>query len=251
LSLAGSLTLAPFFTLGILVRVFVGVLCITPSLGLFNTSYHSYFGSLPVYSAASQKTYDIVNGTIQTFIDAWSPFSLRHSDFFHLPLTLLILFPVLLFLNITTTYMLQSMLHTQNKEIKIKRVFEALYSLLCPPLFFDWELLFRESNEALTITQCWTRSKFMVLANIMMHFVEHIVLCIPLMLMKSAIAKRESQLEDHFHPLGDELYSKYMVNILLTAGMLTSTVLPFFQCTLAYVYFRVGHPWSRILNAHL
>jgi hypothetical protein len=217
--------------------------------------YHGYFRSLYTiegqFDEYENTTYNVMNGTSITFADAWFPFKIQNSDFYNLPITLLIIIPVLLFLHIAINYMLQYKLHTHNKERKIKIMFEGIYSLLCPPLYFDWEMLFRESLESLTINQCWTRSKFMVLVNIMMHFVQHIVLCIPMMLMKATIAEREAQLSGHFTLLNDELHSTHRVNILLTAGLVTSAVLPFAQGALAYLYFTVGHPWSRILNAHL
>jgi hypothetical protein len=38
---------------------------------------------------------------------------------------------------------------------------------------------------------------------------------------------------------------------LLLSGILISLLLPVAQILLWLLYFKVGHPWSRILNAHV
>jgi hypothetical protein len=82
-------------------------------------------------------------------------------------------------------------------------------------------------------------------------FLEHIVLCFPLILYKRALDERNKQLSDLFPPLNDELYSTYMVNLLLAVGLTVAFFLPPIQYGLARLYFVYGHPWSRILNVKL
>jgi hypothetical protein len=84
-----------------------------------------------------------------------------------------------------------------------------------------------------------------------MHSIEHIVLCIPLMLLKRAIADRNEHLSYLFPPLNNELYSTFIVNLLLALGLIVSFVLPPIQYGLAHLYFVKGHPWSRLLNERL
>ena len=44
----------------------------------------------------------------------------------------------------------------------------------------------------------------------------------------------------------------YRTNLLLTLGIVTLGIItPSLQITLAYIYFKKCHIWSRILNAHL
>jgi inner membrane protein involved in colicin E2 resistance len=80
---------------------------------------------------------------------------------------------------------------------------------------------------------------------------EHIVLCIPLMLLKRSIKERNNQLSDVLPPLNEELYSTFIVNLLLAIGITVTFVLPPIQYGLAHLYFVKGHPWSRLLNAKL
>jgi hypothetical protein len=85
----------------------------------------------------------------------------------------------------------------------------------------------------------------------MIHFIEHVALCIPLILFKRRIDKRNEQLDELFPPLKDELYSTYIVNVLIGLGLASSFILPPIQYGLARLYFIKGHPWSRLLNAKL
>jgi hypothetical protein len=81
-----------------------------------------------------------------------------------------------------------------------------------------------------------------------MHCLDHIVLCIPLILLKSTIDARNEELAEIVPPMNDELYSTYIVNVLIGIGFAVALVLPPIQYGLAYLYFTKGQPWSRILN---
>jgi hypothetical protein len=85
----------------------------------------------------------------------------------------------------------------------------------------------------------------------MMHFIEHIVLCIPLMRLKKAIDERNYKLTELFPPYNDELYSTFIVNLLLGIGITLAIVFPLLQYGLAHIYFVKGHTWSRLLIAKL
>ena len=60
---------------------------------------------------------------------------------------------------------------------------------------------------------------------------------------------RIAQLEEGpFKPLADELQSEEAVNSLLIAGFTVPIAASLLQTGLAYLYFRFGHAWSRVLN---
>ena len=54
-----------------------------------------------------------------------------------------------------------------------------------------------------------------------------------------------------FKPLEDELQAEYAVNVLLIAGFTLPVVAALLQTALAYLYFRFGHAWSRVLNKYV
>jgi hypothetical protein len=78
----------------------------------------------------------------------------------------------------------------------------------------------------------------------LLHCTEHVVLCIPLMLPKNSIAQRNVNLAYLF----PTHLAIYIVYVLTYSGIRLSLALPVLQYNLANIYFRKGHPWSRVLN---
>ena len=54
-----------------------------------------------------------------------------------------------------------------------------------------------------------------------------------------------------FKPLEDELKAENAVNALLIIGFTLPVVAALLQTALAYIYFRFGHAWSRVLNKYV
>jgi hypothetical protein len=127
----------------------------------------------------------------------------------------------------------------------------SLYTLLCPPLFIDWEDIYRDGQGLISFINSWKKSQKFLFFPILLHFMEHIVICIPMMILKRAIKERNKQLSDLFPPLNDELYATLIVNLLLGIGIAVAVILPSMQYGLAHFYFLKAHPWSRLLNVKL
>ena len=72
---------------------------------------------------------------------------------------------------------------------------------------------------------------------------------IPMIWLKLAVDQRNSKLKKVFGLLNDERHSTFMVNILVTLGVVVPIVTLLAQTGLAWLYMRYGHPWSRILKA--
>jgi hypothetical protein len=128
---------------------------------------------------------------------------------------------------------------------------ESLYTIIFTPVFADWETIYRQNNGEVPLKKCWLQSKNLIFDQIVINFIQQILLCLPLMLFKVAIDKRnEDMTVVGFHPLKDELFSNQMVNDLLIAGLSVSCILPLLQSALIFLYFTKGHPWSRIITAN-
>jgi hypothetical protein len=258
LSLVGKLMLLLLFATVLSGRLVYILIFFTPNLGLFDTNFHGILGNINVsrtFSQTSGRRKQVllaygVNNTPIFLEDAWSDYKM--STFFHIPISLCVLvFSGIITLHILIGYKIQSKLHIHNKASAKKKMFQTIYTLLCPPLFLDWEEVYRERKELITIKESWRKSQNILIAHIIMQCMEHIVLCTPLIMLKNAITVRNEKLEDMFPPLNDELYSTYIVNVLLGAGIALALVLPPIQYGLAQLYFKKGHPWSRILNTTL
>ena len=64
--------------------------------------------------------------------------------------------------------------------------------------------------------------------------------------------KRHTELEESvFKPIPDEVLSKQRVDLLLGLGIAVPILGCVLQAGIAYVFFRFGHPWKRILQSEL
>jgi hypothetical protein len=251
LSLTGKIILCIYFTISRLTRVFVIILFYTPVLGLFNTNGHGIMGSINIDEMAGIWGDYRGSDKLVTFRQAWSNVTLAVPDLYSMPNYFSLLPPLLFLLHCGLSIFLLSRLYKKNKYPKLQIVLHGLYTILFPPLFVDWETIYRDSNGEVTIKKCWQKTKMFIFAQINIHFIEHILFCIPLVMLKVAIDQRNKDLTiAGFYPQKDELYSTRMVNDLLIAGLLVSLLLPFVQCVLIFLYFTKGHPWSRILNVN-
>jgi hypothetical protein len=258
LPLTGKLILFGYFAIGLSGKLFIIVLFCTPSLGLFDTNFHGQLGSLNIKKkmyldhVEVSRVFDYhINDTPIFVEDIWPKLQLSNSELFHLPTSIYPSMLVMFILYLVIGYILQSRLHSCSKKKPLKIIFLSLYSLLCPPLFLDWEVIYHKNAQMLTVKESWRKSQVFLICNIVLHFVGHIMLCIPLMMLNCAISKRNAELAELFPPLKDELYSTFTVDVLLSVGVVVALALPPVQYGLAHLYFVKGHPWSRILNARM
>ena len=129
---------------------------------------------------------------------------------------------------------------------------DDLCTFLCPPIHLDWEMIYRIAKlTGISIKECWVRSKKLLYAYNVLFFLEHLILMIPLMVLKVSIDERNDLLMKDFPPNADEQLSTEITSKLLTYGILGFTALPFVSFGLAYLYFKHGHAWSRILKANI
>merc|ERR1719188_1695758 len=65
--------------------------------------------------------------------------------------------------------------------------------------------------------------------------------------LKVDIDRRNARLEASvFKPVPDEILSTFMVNLLLTLGVVVTIVSPLLQTALAFAYVKFGHSWKRV-----
>jgi hypothetical protein len=184
-----------------------------------------------------QKVFDFRNVTTPMFFDdTWAKFQLTNSLFFSVPTFIYyILLSVFIIVTVVMRCVIQSQLPTKKEKESERRsiiLFQALYVFLCPPLFSDWELIHRESKCSISFEDSWKKSQMCMLFHIGLHFVKHAMLCVPLFLLKGAIDERNDNLKEIFPPLGDEMHSTQMVNVILGIAIGITFVLPALQFTL-------------------
>ena len=120
-----------YFGLSALGRIWAIIVFVTPSLGLFDTMFHAWFGRL---EPGPDVLYDFFpNGTDIQMADAWKPFQFSPFDtvFYSVPLWSTL--PLLVALHVLIQLAIAKKFKTH--PAKEARHWHVLYNLVCPPLF--------------------------------------------------------------------------------------------------------------------
>ena len=156
----GKIVLAIFFTICTGVRVWSLLLYFTPSLGLFNTLHHPTFAQIWA-RPAELAVLNVNDDGIPTWLNVqWNNHTRGgEDDFYYIPSYILMY--ALLFLTIshlTISWIIHSKLY-QKAEVRVsERFFEALYTMICPPVYLDWEGIYRQGGGQLSKSECWKKS---------------------------------------------------------------------------------------------
>ena len=268
--LLGKVLLFVYYSIGTFARIFAFVLFFTPNLGLLNTRHHSLSGIL--CAEMDVGVFDIENGNVTFFGQLWNKDAAGHTlgasgevsgdagkvaqDFYHFPKEVMVCaVPLMVILHLILSLIFFEAIYFGFGTLKEvnwpRKILQCLHILLCPPVHWDWEVIHRLRGGRLSISECWRRSKRLLIAFNVLFLIEHLLLMVPLMVLKGAINRRNALLSIDFPPTSDEVFSTERVDSLLFFGIFGFAVLPLLSLLLAYIYFRKLHLWSRILNRHV
>ena len=149
-----------------------------------------------------------------------------------------------------------------------KRLQHALWTLICPPLFLDWEGVFRESGFAAPVGECWRRSTRFFVACCALNSAETLLLGLLALTGRQRLADARALIESFVFLVdaGEDQYFRTenldsfqsmekferVYNVCFGAVIAFATATPAVMGGLAYIYFAVkGHPWVRILREGL
>ena len=265
--LLGKALLFVYYSIGTFARIFAFVLFFTPNLGLLDTRHHSLSGRL--CAEMSVGVFDVENGNVTFFGELWNSDAAGYSlgktcgasadtgkaaeDFYHFPREVVVCaVPLILILHLILSLIFFEAFYFGFGTLKevswSRKILQSLHTLLCPPVHWDWEVLHRLRGGSLSVSDCWRRSKRLLVAFNVLLLLEHLLLMAPLMVLKGAIDERNALLRRDFPPTSDEAISTERVDSLLFCGVVGFAALPLLSLSLAYVYFRKWHLWSGILN---
>ena len=268
--LKGKLLLMIYYCIGTLARLFAVVLFFTPNLGLLDTRHHSKSGQLSAEIGSS--VFDVENGTAKFFNETWNNYyklGEKGEVFYQFPKAAMVCaFPLLLITHLILSLLfceaiycgfdffsererMLNLLISSSRGLTVnkglgwsKKILENLNTLLCPPIHWDWEFLHRlKGGPSLSISECWRRSKRLLVAFNFLIFVEHLLLMVPLVVLKVAIDDRNEKLSKDFPQNSDEILSTERVNLLLYLGLCGFTALPLISL-LAAVQRHLIHTWA-------
>ncbi len=239
----GKIILVAFFLLCIISRLLAIVVFFTPILGLFNTLRLAQFGTI---KGSDDLTHEAFYGG-NTLADEWGPFETSPGDFFRTQEALIAyasIPPALLVLHFVFGIIIGKLACRKEDSWHL-----AVFTLIAPPLFLDWEEMYRHKRTS-TISQCWIKNILLLTASITLYAIEHVVSCIPLYLLKHLIDLRaEAMSGEGFPLLPEEAQSIWLINAMLLSIVTASClIMPVLQLILALLYFKHGHAWSRVLR---
>ena len=113
---------------------------------------------------------------------------------------------------------------------------QAIWSLLAPPLFLDWDYLHRQEGFSMTIRDCWRRSKYVLFLHHLITLLGNIVLLAELVRILVLLANNPDS-----RPLS-------YATVIVIVGIIVSQIL---VLGLGFLYFKTCHPWARLLKAEL
>ena len=165
------------------------VLFYAPTLGTFNTLVHSFTRKIPVVSNGWIYNLDENNHTI-TIEEPWFKFWVQdENEFFPLPKLMRIVPIIMMLCHIAIGYALIAIIIGEKRgenrrAMIINQMLQSLWTIACPPLFLDWEELYRHSKSKRSIRQCWNKSWTLTITFIICFTVEHLFLCAPLFVFR-------------------------------------------------------------------
>ena len=112
-------------------------------------------------------------------------------------------------------------------QSKRRRFLQSSWTLICPPLFIDWETIHRLERYETPIDECWKRSRNQFLSHNLLMVTENMVVCLASVLVRD-------------WKWGNLRFICMILFPLIQLGMIA----------LAYLYFAQGHLWSRILRRY-
>ena len=172
----GKLVLIGYYATTTFARVFAIILLVTPSLGLFDTLHHYDHGSKVAYvdrpDGPDNSVFDVsANGTVIWFHELWNAeYKLDGRQQFcdALPMTISILVVVAVLHPLIGRLLQRKVFYKGTEPANItwiSTILDGLHTIISPAVHMDWEFIYRLNGGTLSVTECWRRSKWFLLAS--------------------------------------------------------------------------------------
>ena len=134
--LVGKILLLTYFTMGSSVRVIAAVLLFTPFLGLFDTMSNFRLAKIE-FSADEQVFGEAENGTALSLREDWNQYYIKDLEKFLMVPTFT---PIIYILVVVAAHLgIACLLLRETEKSKVRLFQLGIFTLVCPPIFADWE----------------------------------------------------------------------------------------------------------------
>merc|ERR1719245_1265548 len=117
------------------------------------------------------------------------------------------------------SFLIMHPFYNVSEEGRVWHFMRTIKTIVCVPLFCDWEEMYRKYQGTRTVAHCWRESKKMFAKFLALYLFEHALALIPMIWLKLAVDRRNAKLEEVFDLLSDERRSTFMTNLLVTLGV--------------------------------
>ena len=153
--------------------------------------------------------------------------------------------------HIIFSYLIQKWL-LRGKKSNLK---EALWSILSPPLYLDWEYLYRKEDFEMPIQECWKRSRNSFLFHNLLTFIGNLALGIPLYILNHYSYDGLIDFYDEnnwfVRAMDYDIDNWQMQQSRLLFPLILAIASQPILIGLGFLYFKKFHQWARILQAEL
>ena len=248
LGFLGKVILAAYVSVGLAGRLWAFLMFFTPILGLFNILKMAELGTMGASNTTVTNIY--LNGTVITLAQKWNEefkFDFLLDIYSAWPITAVY---VTIALGLCSSHLIVGTC-TQRKYIALNIGLDnVIHTLVCPPLYPDWEEIYWTHEGSLKFYECWKRFQKCLRTFVLLFVCENVALCIPLATLRFTFEQRRNHLEANFFPLlPEEALSIQIADSLLFPSLIgLAIVLPLCQFSLALAYLRYGHPWASLMT---
>ena len=252
LPLFGQALLILSYVVGTLSRFFAVLLYLTPAFGMFSVSMHwkmgkMQFGRNPVYQYVRSKSGDGKYEAKYTK-DEWSP-TTEYVDYtvwnYEMYMVALLIMSAV---HLGLVFMVKRLCNKpfQQRPFSIDKILHVLSNSIVFLPYSEWD---DDLDSLGSFAKSWSHTYHeSVIMNLLLG-VENALLCTPLWILLAKINLREEYLTQYFPPLIEEQLSKERTKLLaFMAPVFFVVVASAVQMVLSHLYYRYGHPWSRIFR---
>ena len=152
----------------------------------------------------------------------------------------LLIFAVILCLHLSISALIQ----TKVFRVKKKRLRQSLWTILAPPLFLDWDELYRREEGKISVDECWDRTEVVFMLHNFLTCFGNVVLLITCLLSGKTSPLYPSLIE--FFNLSS-LTSPMLEIFLVIYCIASACAFQAIQIWITFLYYKKFHPWARVL----
>jgi hypothetical protein len=250
----GKVTFGFYVLLSLLGKTLAILVYFSPPLGMLGLSVHWHFGHIKYANG-----HLIVDANGSTVDDVWRPVATNYEVFAGAPSSLM--YPMYAFALVPVQVMALWLIKkwrcpafAQTRKSVAGQFLHICNCIVFPDTLSDWDSLVDGAEADLDAYTARWRNEIMPELRLMLiwHTCLNLLHCLPLFAGVGPAVLQRARLLDELaavHPLPEETLARSTVLALMVgAPLVLGLVIPSLQVLSLFLYYRFGHPWSRLFK---